>query len=808
MRGWKTKTEHAFEHLAVSICKHPALYLITVLFCVAAMATQLTKVYVDTSTEGFLSPDHPDIVTYNKFRDIFGRDELLVIGVEVAAFSEPFFTQFKKFYDQLDRKVPHTDAVDSLLTARHVYGVEDELIVEDLFENWPETPQQLQAIQDIINTHSLYKNFFISSNMQLATIVVRLRYLDDHEIPHDGERRSAVDQQISEVLDSVYSVVNEHRQQGLKIHVAGSPVIVDLLKRSMLSDMRLFVALVVVMIALVLFFLFRRYSAVFFPLLTVILSVVTTISLMTAMGQPIQLPTAIVPSFLLAVGVGDSIHFLTLFYRHFDEHGDKQAAVVYALGCSGLAMFLTSLTTAFGLGSFASADILPVANMGIYTSVGVMLAFLFTVLVMPACVMLAPIKRKPAHGDNQQVVADTSVINPKAHRQTFIDHLIEGAIHVSCRYPKTIVAVCALLLVCSIISASMLRFSHNPLVWLPDDLPAKQSTQMIDKELGGSISVEIVVDTGKESGIYEPDILNSIAALCDELSTYENQHFKVAKVLSITDILKETNKALNSNNGAYYSLPDNRALVAQELFLLELSGADDLYRLVDRNYQLARVTILIPWVDSMNYGPFMEYLKQRFQSEIGERAEITITGLVPLLGSTVRSVMLSTVTSYSIAFVIITLTMMVLLESVKYGLLSMFPNLLPIIIVMGILNLAGVPLDMFTMMIGSIAIGLCVDDTVHFMHHFRRYLSRGFSVQESISHTLHTAGRAMLVTSLVLCCGFLVMVFSNMNNLTNFGIYTGLSIGLALLADFLLAPALMVLFVKNKTTPPEKVRHK
>ncbi|MCG8671341.1 MAG: MMPL family transporter, partial [Pseudomonadales bacterium] len=689
MSGWKNRIERRFERLAVSIYRHPVLYLIAVFACVAGMATQLSKVYVDTSTEGFLSPNHPDIVTYNEFRDIFGRDELLVVGVEIPVFETAFFEKYRALYEQLELEVPHTDSVDSIISARHVYGVEDELIVEDLFEHWPETPEDLLAIKEIINTHSLYKGFFVSSDMGLATIVIRLRYLHSEDVADEGERRSVVDKQITEVLDSVYDILDEHRDKGLTIHVAGSPTIVDLLKQSMLSDMRLFVKLVMLIIASVLFLLFRRISAVFFPLLTVLLSVITTISLMTALGQPIQMPTAIVPSFLLAVGVGDSIHFLTLFYRHFDEHGDKQEAIAYGLGHSGLAMFLTSLTTAFGLGSFASADILPVANMGIFTSVGVMLAFLFTVLVLPACVALAPIKRKPINNEKLAETKNSSrpaaghqsalasrAITHKAHRQTFIDRLIEGSIYFSCHYPKTVVFVCVALLVSSLWSASMLRFSHNPLVWLPDNLPVKQSTQVIDEKLGGTISVEIVVDTGEETGIYEPELLAKIEALCKELSVYKNEHFTVAKVLSITDLIKETNRALNSNDQEFYRIPDNRQLIAQELFLLELSGADDLYRLVDRQFQLARVTITIPWIDSMLYGPFMEHLEDRFQTELGDQADITITGLVPLLGSTVREVIVSTARSYAIAFAIITLTMMVLLESFKYGVISMFPNLL------------------------------------------------------------------------------------------------------------------------------------
>lgn len=783
MSAWKDRIEAGFESLAASIYRHPVWYLLAVFAVVGAVATQLTKVYFDTSTEGFLSPNHPSIIEYNEFRDVFGRDELLVVGVDMPEFSQAFFKKFDALYQQLDKEVPHTDSVESILTARHVYGVDDELVVEDLFEDWPETDAELAELKALIETHPLYKGFFVSPDLSMATIVIRLRYLHTEEHPTEGDRRSAVDKQISEVLDHVHAVIDAHQKRGLTIHLAGSPTIVDLLKRSMLNDMQLFVKLVVAIIGLVLFLLFRRVSAVVLPLLTVMLAVVSTISLMAAFGQPIQLPTAIVPSFLLAVGVGDSIHFLTLFYRHFDAHGDKQAAMSYGLGHAGLAMFLTSLTTAIGLGSFSTANILPVANMGIFTAVGVMLAFVFTVLVLPALLALTPLK---PHGDTEK--------KKPARKAVFIDWLIDAAIKVSCRFPKTVVSFAVVILLLSLWNASQLHFSHNPLVWLPDDLAITDSVKVIDRKLGGSISVEVLVDTGEETGVYDPELLQAIDRLCNELAHYENEHFKVAKVLSITDLLKETNRALHANDETYYRVPDNRELIAQELFLLEISGADDLYRLVDRQYQMARVTLTIPWIDSLLYEPFMEYLEQEFSAAVGDKAEVTITGLVPLLGSTLRSVIHSTAKSYIIAFVIITLTMIVLLESVRYGLLSMFPNLLPIIMVMGLMQVMGVPLDMFTMLIGSIAIGLCVDDTVHFMHHFRRYLSRGYTIEESITHTLHTAGRAMLVTTLVLCSGFVIMVFSAMNNLTNFGIYTGLTVALALLADFLLAPALMVLF--------------
>ncbi|RLT92410.1 MAG: hypothetical protein D9N11_16255, partial [Ketobacter sp.] len=201
----------------------------------------------------------------------------------------------------------------------------------------------------------------------------------------------------------------------------------------------------------------------------------------------------------------------------------------------------------------------------------------------------------------------------------------------------------------------------------------------------------------------------------------------------------------------------------------------------------------LPWINALLYAPLMDTLEQRFHDTLGEDYTVTITGLIPLLGSTLNSVIHSAAEAYVIALVVISLIMIILLGNLKLGLISMFPNILPIAMVIALMQLNGVPFDMFTILIGSIAIGLCVDDTVHFMHHFGRFRERGYATKEAIGRTLHTAGRAMLVTSIVLCSGFMVLTLSQLNNFTHFGIYSSLCILLALLADFLLAPALMTL---------------
>jgi hypothetical protein len=266
------------------------------------------------------------------------------------------------------------------------------------------------------------------------------------------------------------------------------------------------------------------------------------------------------------------------------------------------------------------------------------------------------------------------------------------------------------------------------------------------------------------------------------------------------DILKEINQALNENNPAQYKVPQNPELIPQEFLLFENSGSDDLEDVVDTSFSVARFSILSPWMDAVAQNPALEKLKNRFDKAFSGKAKVTITGMIPLLVRVMNASVISAAESYILAFMVITILMILLIGSIRLGILSMFPNLLPIFITMGIMGWLSIPLDMYTMLIGSIAIGLAVDDTVHFMHNFRRYYFETDNVAESIRLTLFTTGRAMLVTSIVLCSGFFLYMFASMNNLFHFGLLTGSTILLALAADFFLAPALMVL-AHIKDTP-------
>ncbi len=589
------------------------------------------------------------------------------------------------------------------------------------------------------------------------------------------------------MVAKVSEIAKKYQADDFKLYVAGTPVVTDYLKKSMQQNMRKFMGMALIAIALILFLLFRRLSGVFLPLLTVILSLLSTFGLMGAIGIPIKLPTQILPSFLLAVGVGASVHLLAIFYQRLqrlhegkettESSSHKEAAISYALGHSGLAIVMTSLTTAAGLASFSGAEVAPISDLGIVAAIGVLIALIYTLVLTPALMAILPLRAKTSDSSNS--------------RFQRMDDLLLGIADFATDRSRLVLLLSAIALVIGIAGATQVRFSHFPFKWLPEDNTSRIATEYVNENMRGASSVEVVVDTGEKNGFYKPERMQGLAALGDEVSTIDSGEIYVGKTLSLADILKEINKALNENRDEFYTIPDNRQLIAQEFLLFENSGSDDLEDFVDSQFSKTRFTIKMPWADAILYKDFLDDIVNRFKRVMGDGVKISVTGLNALLSRTMSATIYSMAQSYIIAAVVITLMMILLIGNIRIGLVSMIPNLTPIILTLGLMGWMGMPLDLFTMLIGSIAIGLAVDDTIHFMHNYRRYHHDTGDVKEAVRKTLFTTGRAMFVTTVVLATGFFLYLGADMSNLRNFGLLTGFTIIMALLADFFLAPALM-----------------
>ena len=784
--SWKQKLEQSFGKLGASIYKHPWIWFLANTLIVFALASQLVHLKQDTSMEGFLNKGAPEIQLYNEFKDTFGKDELFLITIEVdELFDQEFIDLLRDFHVQLEDEVPYVDRVDSLVNARYTYGEEDTMYIEDLLPKVLPEGEALQNLKDYISNSDSYRNWLISEDGNMLVVAVKLAaFLYEKDEAGNTVTSYIEDVELGQALAKIEEVIDQYEGKlSPDIRVSGSIPVAINLASMMERDFGVFTVLAIVLIGSILYVIFRRLSGVVMPMIIMALGIVTTISMMAIQSVPMQVTTSILPSFLLAVCVGDSIHLLTIFYRKYDLGLSKVDALIAAMEHTGLAIFFTSITTAAGLASFAFSEIFPVASLGYYGAMGSIIAFLLTIFILPTLISILPLKRNPLKEDNERM-----------------HHFLMWFANLSIAKPKQIVAVGAFLVVSSLYFISQLGFSHAPVTWLEDDDELKLAIDNFTEHMGGSLALEVVFDTGSERGINDQAFLKELAKAQEEISTWEEETFKVVKVMAVTDIVRESNRALNANDEVFYRIPDDSELISQELFLVELDKPDDLFQMIDTRYQLARLTILIPMVDAVHLPQFLtrvdDYLQQNFNLE-----EISYyhTGVMSVLGSTFAKMLYSTAQSYGLAAIAITIMMILLIGSLKLGLISMMPSLLPIFIVLACVYLLGAPLDILTMLVGSIAIGLTVDDNVHFMHGFRRVYNETGDPEKAIVDTLLSTGRAMLITSIVLSTGFFIYTQSAMTNMRLFGLVTALCIILALLATFLLAPALMMLSNKNQS---------
>ena len=809
------RTEAAFENSGYWIHDHPKRVILMMLLIVVFLASQLPSIQFDTSTESFFEKDDPTLLEYDAFREQFGRDEIVLALIHPKdVFEITFLEKLKAFHQELEESVPHLDEVRSLVNVTSMRGEEGELIIEELMEDWPETEEEIAQLRKRVLDNKFYRNFLVSEDGLYTAVMIRSNAFAESiqeealdamleggfeeeeqpsgtsasEAPEEPLQRLS-DEQNTEFVGAIKQVAANHRTLDFPIDLGGSPVMVSDLKQKMFEEMPKFVISSILMIALLLSLLFRRISGVILPLLTVVLSLFSTIGLFSMTGTKLTIISQILPSFLLAVGVGYSVHLLVIFYRHLRDQGNKREAIGYALGHSGLAILITSLTTAGGLLSFSPVKVAPVSDLGIFGAAGVLICVSFTLILLPALLALIPFSF-----DSKKKIPNQK--NPP-------DRILKSCGDFAVSRPWFVIAVSLGIALISSIGAAQLRFSHDPIKWLPDGHSLRSANQAINDHMKGSANLELVVRREGENAVKDPEFMNRLEEFNQFAETQTYKDILIGKSSSIVDTVKEINQVLNEDQEEYYRVPQDRELIAQELLLFENGGTDDLENLVDTPFSQSRITLKSTWVDANQFVGLLEQLEPKVNQLFGGEISFTLTGLIPMMVKTITFVMEGMMISYLIAGFVITLLMIVLLASLKLGLWSMIPNFLPILVGLGVMGMLGLPLDAMSILVGSIAIGLAVDDTVHFMHNFRRYHLIHGDVRLAVEKTLTSTGRALLLTTIVLSSGFFIFTISTMNNLISFGLITGLTIIVALLGDILLAPAMMTLIYRNHESKRE-----
>ncbi|NOZ70203.1 MAG: RND family transporter [Deferribacteres bacterium] len=790
------KLETLFARLAAVVYDRKYITLACVLLLSLALAGQLPKLRIDTRDETFFKDDDPVLVAYNRFRDTFGQDDRFIIAMKPRDGLTPgFIATLNQLHNELEASVPYIDRITSLINARTLRAEGDTLIVDDLMKDLPATDAELEHVMDIIDRYPLYDRLLISEDRSIVSILIRSRAVKEapEEGLLEGFDRDAPPQPVAggnylsndeniEIFTAINRVIEKYQGQGIDFYLAGTPAVVAELTRSIEDDLRRMVPLAFVLMVLFLFVLFRRISGVIYPLLVVSLSLVVTLGIMGMWGIPFTLVTQMLPTFLLVVGIGDSVHILTIFYRIYRSTGDKRGAVIQAMGYAGLPVLMTSLTTACGLLSFALADVGAVAQLGYVAPVGVMLALLYTVVMLPALIAVFPVKQGKPIPEGARPVAD---------------RVFDAISRITTRRPLSVAVVFALLTAAAVYGTVSVRFSHNALTWFPETSPVRTATEFLDKVNGGTVMLEAVVDSGRDNGLHDPGLLHRMDAAAPFIPGIRVHGIQAGKAWSLADVLKEINRALNEDRDDAYTVPQSRELIAQELLLFESSGSEDLQDFADSTYQTGRLSMLAPFTDAILYKDYMEevetYLERQFPGE-----SVTITGHLPMFVQVIKNTITSMAKSYVFAIIAITLLMVLMVGRIRIGLMSMIANVIPVIGILGLMGITGIPLDLSTILIGSIVLGLVVDDTIHFLHHFRRAYEDTGDVETSVRMTLHSTGRAMVITSLVLSSGFFIYTAAYLESTVRNGLLTGSAVIFALIADFFLVPAMLSLVYRRK----------
>ncbi len=766
------------------------------------LVSRLPEIRVDNSNEAFLHSDDAERIRYDRFKRQFDREDRIMVLLNPAeVFEFGFLEWLRTLHRDIENEVPYVEEVTSLVNARNTRGEGDDLIVEDLMEDWPEDDAELATLRARALGNPLYIDALLTEDARYTVLMVKpftystlgsdLDTLGGFEDTGADEALDLTDSESYEMVEALYAVIARHERPGLDVQVIGGPTFAHRMNLMLQKDVTVFMTSSILLEFLLLFILFRRASGMILPVLVVVLAMVSTMGFMVWLDIPFSVTLNILPAFLLVVGICDAVHILAIVYRRLAAGDTREDAIVFSLTHSGLAVVMTSVTTAAGLASFSLAALAPIAQLGVLAPAGVMLAMLYSLALLPALLAVSPLKRAPVH----EGLAGRGIV----------DRFLASMGDMSTRHPVRVVAVTAAIVVAAFPGLMQVYFSHDGIRWFPKHDPIRIAEEIFNSQFKGASSLEILVHTPGENGLHEPDALHRIQRAMRHSETLEVAGRPVGKVFSIVDVVKETHQALNENRADHYVLPDDRELVAQEMLLFENSGSDDLEDLTDSTFQTARVTVRTPWVDALLYPDFIDEVRSSYSEILGEDLTFELTGGAVLFTRVFEAVIYSMAVSYIFALAVITPLMVLLIGNLRRGLVAMIPNLIPIYLVLAFMGYADVPLDAGTLLIGGVIIGLAVDDTIHFMHRFGRYYDERGDVYHAVHETLATTGTALLFTSIVLGCGFAVFLMSYMQNTFWFGALCLMATVIAFAADILLGPALMVLVTRGdggRAKPP------
>ncbi len=776
---------------------------------------------VDMSMESFFLQDDPVLVFHQAFKRTFGSDEDVYIVYEAKdgdVFSPTSLAAVQHIQERLLADHPpdadgnpsaleHLLDVQTIVNAGYLEVRDDTLVSRDFVEDLPGSREEIDALRAQAMAHEDFPGFYVSDDSRFGGIWIRTdlgvpdafgeaaeedgfdaadfdpaleaALADGSESGASGETNMVEYALFTRALFAVLEdpVVNE----ALILHPVGNPVLMGFFNDILGAEIAMILIGSMGIMLVVLWFLFRSLSGVAWPLVIILLSMAVSFGIAGWLDLVMSMMVSILSVLILVVGIADSVHILSGYVFFRGQGADHEDAMSQVYGKSGVACLLTSATTALGMLALLIVPIPPVRYFGIAAALGVMVAFVYTVIMLP---LLLDLWAPPAR----------SLDGASHHR---LQGLLRRVGAFGEKRPVAVVVVFALYGVIGLIGLSRVAVDTNMVEIIREGLPIRTAHDVVDRVMGGTQGMEIYVEFGEPEAMKDPLVLETLDGMQDQLER-DHPDF-VVRTSSLAQAAKRSYRVLNEDQPAYYTIPDDRDALAQTLLLFDMAAPEDREVVVPDDYSAGRITVRLLNYGSMVYVDFFEEIQADVEAAFAplrERypeMEVGIAGNLPLMMRMADSVSKSQIRSFALVLVVVTLLLLIVFGSVRVGLVSMIPNVYPVVITFGVMGLFGIPLDTDTLLIAPMLIGIAVDDTIHFVTHYRAFMMDSGSQSKAIRSTIEEVGQAITFTSVILILGFLILIGSDHTGMASFGILIGIAFGTALLADVFLLPALLSL---------------
>ena len=758
-----------WDSLARLILRNRIVILILIGLCTCLMASQWGKMKFTYTEANLLPDDHPTNLHYEEFLKIFGEEgNLIVIGVK----DDGLFS-FKNMnsWNNLSKSFEDNKNVENVITIQDLKKLKKDkknkrFDFEPLLKDSIESNSELIELKKSLKTDfPVYDNILFNSEGESIRTAIFLK----KSIVNTSKRKSFI------YKDLIPKIEEFEKASKIDVHISGMPYVRTLNSQNIIDEIEIFIIAAILITSLIFFFFFRSYRATFISMLVVIIGVMWTFGILGFLEYEITVLTALIPPLIIVIGIPNCIFLINKYQHEVNKHGNKAKSLQLVITKVGNATLMTNTTTASGFATFIITQSKLLTEFGTVASLSIMTIFILCLLIIPIIYSYMPIP-----SDKHLEHLNKKWINK-------LGDWIESTVKEK---NIGIYIVSVSLLVISIIGIYQIKTSGSLLEDMPKNADFYKDIKFYEKEFDGVMPLEILINTKRNKGVLKRSTLkkmNAIEELIIEIP-------ELSKPISIVSLVKYTKQAFYNGNPKYYQLP-----TAQENgFILSYAKNTSnnlslLKNYVDSTGQYARITTFIKnsGIDEMDR--IEEALNNEIKKQFDDRYEVSITGKAYLFQKGTSFLIKNLILSLTLAIVLISLFMAYMFRSFRMIIISLVPNLLPLLVTAGFMGFIGVSIKPSTILVFSIAFGISVDDTIHFLAKYRQELiSSRWSIKKSVFAALRETGVSMFYTSIVLFFGFSVFITSNFGGTVALGALISGTLLLAMMANLLLLPTLLL----------------